>query len=192
MKKVILLTAIICLTASFAYAQAGYGGRGHGGGQGNEMGCRPDCDMKGMGQFGSQGKGHGNRGSREGMVLRLAEEIGLDDAQIDKIKESITDHKLTMVDARAEAKKAQIKVQSLMRDDDASDVEVMDAIDKASMAKAKIAKLRYTHRNEIHNILTDEQLDKLEELRKTRFEERNEKFGKNDDRPKYRGRRFGN
>ena len=189
MKKLILFTVILSLLASFAYAQPGYGGRGHGNGPGSEFGYRHDCNMKGMGHFGQQGKG--NRGPREGMILRLADEIGLDDAQIDKIKTANFNHQMAMVDARADAQKAQIEVNTLMRDDDASEAMVMGAIDKASKAKANIAKLRYSHREEIQSMLTDEQLDKLDELRKTRFEGRWGRFGDDDDDRPNRGRRFG-
>lgn len=195
MKKVILFTMILSLLASFAYAQQGFGGQGRGFGNGPDMGCRPDCNMKGMGHFGQQGRGKGHFGPKEGMILGMAEELSLTDAQIDKIKTAVNDHQLAMVDARANVQKAQIHLKSLMRDDDASEIEVMDAIDKASMAKAKIAKMRYTHRTEIHGMLTAEQQDKLKELRQTRFEGRNKWFGDDDDddndRP-FWGRRFKN
>jgi len=202
MKKVILFTMILSLIASFAYAQGGIGGRGPGNGQcdgtGPGMSPRPDCNMQGMGNFDPQGKGHDNRGPREGMVLGLAKELSLTDAQIDKIKMIVTNHQLSMVDAHADLQKAQIRVETLMRDDNASDVEVMDAIDKVSMAEAKISKLRYTHRNEIHKILTQDQQDKLKELRQNRFEGRNKWFGDDDDNDddnnihrQFRGRQFG-
>jgi len=195
MKKVILFTMILSLLASFAYAQQGFGGRGHGSGNGPDMGCRPDCNMKGMGHFGQQGKGKSHFGHRQGMILGMAEELSLTDAQIDKIKTTVNDHQLAMVDARANVQKAQIHLKALMRDDDASELDVMDAIDKTSMAKAKIGKMRYAHRTEIHGILTAEQKDKLEELRQTRFEGRNKWFDddddNDDDRP-FRGRRFKN
>ncbi len=190
MKKVILITVALSLLASFAYAQHGFGGRGHGNGNGPDMGCRPECNMKGMGHLGKQGRGKGDRGHREGMILRLADEIGLSESQIDKIKGSITDHQLSMVDAKADAKKAQINVRALMHDDDASEAMVMGAIDKASMAKANIAKLKYAHRNEIHDILNDEQLDKLKEIRQSHTGRFGDGDDNDDDRPN-RGRRFG-
>ena len=189
MKKLILFTVILSLLASFAYAQPGYGGRGQGNGPGPEFGCHPDFNMKGMGHFGQQGKGNRHHGPREGMILRLADEIGLDNAQIDKIKTAIYDHQMAMVDARADAKKAQIEVRTLMHDDDASEAMVMGAIDKASKAKANIAKLQYAQRNEIKDILTEDQQDKLKELRKSRMG----RFGDDDDDDDWpnRGRRFG-
>lgn len=201
MKKVILFTIILGLLASFAYAQAGFGGRGPGHGQcdgtGPGMGNRLDCNMQGMGHFGPQGKGMRDSGPREGMILGMAKELNLTDVQIDKIKMAVTNNQMAMVDAKAELEKAQIHLRTLMRDDNASEVQVMDAIDKASMAKAKIAKLRYSHRTEVHGILTDVQRDKLEELRQTRFEGRNKWFGDDDDNDddndnnrQFRGRQF--
>jgi len=80
-----------------------------------------------------------------------------------------------MVDYRAAVQKANIKLRSLKRDENASEAAVMTAIDEASRLKADMQKAQYRHRNQVQDILTDEQKDKLKELREDRREDGSKK-----------------
>ena len=62
---------------------------------------------------------------------------------------------------------------------------------RAAKAKADIAKQRFLDRKQCMSVLTADQLDKLEQLRDDWRQEKRQ--GRNDeDRPKFRGRNFGN
>ena len=180
MKKTVILGMVLALLASSAWAQ--FDGRGWG------QGDRPMPQGQRQQGFGPHhGQGF-HQGQEFGGALLFADEIGLTDAQRDKIETLMIEHRLAMVDIKAEARKAQIKVKAIMRDVDAPESDVMRAIDGAARAKSEIAKAKYAHRKQCREILTPEQQDKLDELRlerrKMRFEDRPGK-----DSP--RGRRSG-
>lgn len=158
-------------------------GMGHGMGQMHGMQCGPgmrgSCGMRGGRQGmrgGQQGmRGMGRRGNMAGlMLMRNAEKIGLTDQQIEQLKTMQEAHRLDMIDARASLEKAEVRVQSLMRDENAKDQEVLRAIDEVSQARAQIAKKRYLNREECMSLLTAEQQNKLKELREDRQDNRRE------------------
>ncbi|MEA2031366.1 MAG: Spy/CpxP family protein refolding chaperone [candidate division Zixibacteria bacterium] len=181
-KTTVVLSMMLALLASSAWAQF----------DGPRQGRRGDRPMQPMQQehhrmHQGQGfhQGHGMAG-----VLLFADEIELTDTQQDKIKAIRSEHSLEIVDLKAEAKKSHIIVRTLMRNSDASEGKVMKAIEDASRAKAEIAKARYAHQKQCREILTQEQQDKLEELRLERRKMHFENKGK-PGMGSSRGRRFG-
>lgn len=122
--------------------------------------------QSGHGQMGLGMKGHGMKGDRMGHLLKMAEELDLTDAQIDQIKKIRTDFQLRMVDARAELQKAQIGLNSLKHDAEASQLSVFAAIDNLSEKQAEMNKMQYAHRQEIHAVLTPEQQERAKALKK--------------------------
>lgn len=149
----------------------GYGQRG---GQG----------MRGHGQRGSQGFNgrHGNFGQRMFPLLRHAEMLDLTDKQIDKIKEMKYQFNLERIDQKAAIEKAQLKLNKMKRDE-VSESKVFAAIDGASELRAEMKKMQYKHHAEIKNLLTDEQKEKMKELRNGSFVKKGKnngmkKFGK--------------
>jgi len=111
------------------------------------------------------------------MLLAVADEINLTSDQKDRLEKMMVDFKLEKVDQEAKIKKAEIKLRSLMRDEDANDSEVMTAIDEVARLKAELQKMRYRHHKEIRGILTPEQREKLKELRQEKHQMMRERHG---------------
>ncbi len=169
MKKTISFTLALLLVAGTALAQPGMGPRAQQAPKAPKAFCNMDCDYGGHGM--RHGRGHGMRGMGP---MELADDIGLSDEQIDRMQEMRLDHRMQMIENRAAIQKARLQVQSLMRDDDAPEQEVMRAIDELSRVQADAKKTAYRHRQDMTNVLTADQLTKLEELRKERREDRQE------------------
>jgi len=156
----------------------------------------PACDGSGPGPMGmGQGMGpgagqgmracapgHGKVGRFDGRaiqgLLRNAEEIGLTEAQQNDLKKMAETFQLDRIDREAELDKAEVKLRGLMADDAAGESQVMAQIDQVSKLKADLQKMRYQHRTQVQNLLTEEQKTKLEELRKER---RQDRFDDDDD-----------
>jgi len=156
MRKTITTTlAILMLMASVAIAQSGPRSSGL-------------CSGDGPHGFGH----HGMMGQRGDMLLQAADKIGLSEEQIEKIQNLQIAHSLAMVDKKAELEKAQIKLRVLRRDNESLD-KVNVAIDNFNRLKAGIQKTKYAHQQEVHGLLTEEQLDKLKEFRQSHMGKRN-------------------
>lgn len=125
----------------------------------------------GMGHPGpdGDGPGHGRRGGGLQHLLAMGDEIGLTDQQRDQLKQLQLDHKIETIDRRAELKKAQVRLRALMREENADGGEVERAIDEVAGLRADLQKARYAHRKQIHAVLTEEQIDKIKELRQGHF-----------------------
>jgi len=152
-RNTLIVLALLTLLAAAVIAQPGKGRMGMRGGN--------DCMM--------ESRGHGKQGMRgemTGRMLRMADEIGLSDEQVDKIKDANTAYRLDMVDKKAALKKAQIVLRDMMRDD-ADQGKVSSQIDNVAKLKSEIQKARYSHKQEVQSMLSEEQLDKLKELRKS-------------------------
>lgn len=173
-KATLILVVLVSMLALTAAAQRGQG-----------SGPQAQCDMSGPhfqnrvncdghgggpGRFGGPG-GHPGMGPRHDggfMLMRFADELELTDAQKDQLKELRTNFQMERIDQQAEMKKARLTLQNLRTDDNASEREVFAAIDKLSDLRASMQKMAYTHHQQMKDILTEEQQDKLEELRKDR------------------------
>ncbi len=155
-------------------------GMGHGGGMGQMHGMRggqgmAGCMGGGMGSGMGMGmRGIGGRDMAGAMLLRNADKLGLTDQQVDQLKTMREAHRLDMVDAHAAVEKAQIRLQSLMRDDSSNEQDVLRAIEEDAQARAEIAKKRYLNRQECMSLLTSDQQAKLKELRQDRMQDRQE------------------
>jgi len=106
-----------------------------------------------------------------GMILKAADEIKLTEDQKGKLQQMAVVFELEKVDRHASVKKAEIKLRALMKDEKADENNVMNAIDEVARLKADLHKMLYRRHREIRNLLTDEQLNKLKELRKERKKE---------------------
>jgi Spy/CpxP family protein refolding chaperone len=150
MKRSALIVAVaVLLTASLAYAGPGrHGQMGPGKGEG------------------MMGPGMGMDGDfvRPGMILRWADEIGLDDNQKAKLDKLAQEHGTARIEKKAELEKAQLKLRH-MRMNDAPENEVLAMMDMIGALKTEIRKMGYSHRQALKKVLTDEQLGKIKELR---------------------------
>ena len=88
---------------------------------------------------------------------------------MEELETMMVEFKLAKVDQQAKVEKAEIRLRALKHDKNSNESEVMAAIDETACMKADLHKMRYRHQREIHNLLTDEQIDKLKELRKERM-----------------------
>ena len=171
MKKYTIIAGMaLALMMVGSVANAQMHGRGQGPGSCLTPGMQAECPM-GMGG----GPGHGMRGGKghgdhSGMLLRWADEIGLSDEQISRIKTTQTEFRKQMIDDRAELEKAGVDLAALRRDK-AESGTIIKAIDQVGRLKTELAKKKYLHHEEMKSILTAEQQGKLEELRKQHRDE---------------------
>ena len=193
-KTIIVITAILMALPLSLMAQGGpvCDGTGPGPGGGQGMGMRA-C-MPGQGGPGMPGGGPGRMGGRHdgagiARLLAVADEIGLTDQQKTDLKKMVETFQLDRIDREAALDKAEVKLRGLMMDDKAVESQVLAQIDQVSKLKAEIQKMRYQHRTQVQSILTDDQKAKLQELRKTRMQNR---FDDDDAAPgRGMGRRMG-
>jgi len=158
MKRTLLITAAAMLLLTVgAFAQRG-GDCGHPcGGPG----------MKGHG-MGMQGDGHG---MGPGMLLNMADEIGLSDQQQKDLSAMSEKFGLEKIEKKATLDKAKLKLRTL-RMNDGSESEVLKAMDEVGKMRTEMQKMRYQHRQAVKDLLTEEQVDKLGEMRKDRMGKR--------------------
>lgn len=95
-------------------------------------------------------------------------QLNLTAEQVEKIKNLIYEFRTSQVERKADIEKARINLRHLKSDKSAPVQSIMDAIDKLSQSQAEAEKARYRFQIDIHSNLTEEQLKKLEKLRKTR------------------------
>lgn len=143
MKRILIFAAVsILLFSGLTFAQRGKGG-GFGMGTGDGI-----C---------------GGRGPGMRMILDHAEDISLTEPQKDKIGQMMDKFALERIDKEAALEKEMVKMKSL-RLNNGTDNEILAQIDKIGALKTDLAKMRFQHREAINDILTKEQLDKLEDI----------------------------
>ncbi len=173
MKKGIITLLALALMAPVAMAQMGQPGSG--GGFGYPMGDGWGAGQRGPGYHGRMncdGPRQGRRGDGIGRLLLVADEIGLTEDQQEQLEQLRVDFQLAQIDRRSELRKAQVQMRTLMRDDEASQPAVNRAIDEIAGLRAGLHKAQYAHRQQMQNLLTDEQVAKLKALRTERFQDR--------------------
>jgi len=154
-RKLFVALLIAALSVSVAVA-------GHHGMKGSKGQCGP---MAPDAPRGNCGPDMGRHSQGAGRLLQLADKLELSDKQIAEIKTNMEKNGLDRIDRHAELKKAELKLRHL-RMNDASDNEILAAIDKVGDLKTDMKKLQFVHRSEMKSILTEAQQEKLQELRK--------------------------
>jgi Spy/CpxP family protein refolding chaperone len=114
--------------------------------------------------FGPDGDGMNFQG---GMLLRVADKIGLDEGQKEKISSLMQKNGLERIEKRAALDKARLNLRYL-RMNNAPENDVLKAMDEVGRLETEMSKMRYRHRQDIRSILSQDQLDKLNELRQQR------------------------
>ncbi|MBU0985217.1 MAG: Spy/CpxP family protein refolding chaperone [candidate division Zixibacteria bacterium] len=178
MKKTIVLLMVLALAAPASLLAQGYQGKG-------------DCDgtFRGPGPGHGQGMncGHGMRGGmgeRGGMggglaLMRFADDLELTDTQIETLEKLRLDFQNANIDRKAEMQKAALKLRTLKKGD-ASESEVLSQIDVVTRLKGNMAKEMYRHHEAMKSVLTPEQTEKLDTLRKERGKDGSGKGMRND------------
>jgi Spy/CpxP family protein refolding chaperone len=167
MKKTLLITAaaMLLLTAG-AFAQRGSGGGAFCDGHGMSMGMGT-CGGQGMGM----GMHDGGRGMGPAMLLKVADKIGLTDQQKKDLTAMVDKFGTERIEKKAALEKAELKLQTL-RMNNAPDSDILKAMDTVGQLKTDMQKMRYQHRQAVKGLLTDDQVTKLQELRKDRMGKR--------------------
>jgi len=147
MKRLIVFSTIflMLLIATNIHAQR-HAGRGCGVGDGPN-GCCP-------------GRIADENAYRPGILLRMADEIGLDANQKIQIAKMNEEHALLRIDKEAELEKAELRLHHLMNSDGA-EKEVLAAMDKVGALKSDLKKMQYQHRNSVKALLDADQLKRL-------------------------------
>ena len=162
-------TIVVAIAAVMIAATAVHAGK-----RGQRADCTPRHGMQqdyamGMGQ---QGRGmHGKQGGGIHMLLGMADEIGLSEDQVGRLKTMAVEFRKSMIDDRAELQKTQVDFHAMQMDDDKSG-DVLKLMDDIGRMKTELRKTQYLHRQQIEGVLTDDQRTKLEELRKERRSDR--------------------
>jgi len=126
----------------------------------------------GQGRMGAERGGSLRQKGGIGMVLRRAEEFDLTDDQQEKLSNMRTEFELEKVDLLAALSKAKIIFRSVIRNIDAPEQDVMNAIDKLSAAESELRKMRYRHMKQTHAVLDEKQLGSLKAFHKKQKSER--------------------
>ncbi len=162
MRKTLLITAaaMLLLTAG-AFAQRGGGGAFC---DGSGMGMRGGCGM-GMHDGCGIGKHGGGHEMGPAMLLKVADKIDLTDQQKKDLSAMAEKFGTEKIEKRAALEKAELKLRTL-RMNNASDSDILKAMDVVGQLKTDMQKMRYQHRQAVKGILTPEQTTKLIDLRK--------------------------
>ena len=154
-KATVIGLAVALLIPAMSFGQMGHG-QGFCDGIGRPMGRQMGAGMNQNWQPGVQ------------RILVLGDQIGLTDDQRDQLRSMGAGFQLARIDAEAELKKAHLAMKMSMAEPEASETDVFRAIDEVSRLRADMQKLQYQHQTQMRSILTDEQINKLKELRADR------------------------
>lgn len=104
---------------------------------------------------------HGRRYRGEGK-RRRAEMLDLTDEQREKIEQLRYDSRLDLIDLKAALKKRRLELRRMMRDGDASEKALREAVDAVAKARAEVEFLELKTKIDTRSVLTDEQRRKTE------------------------------
>ncbi|HPQ69352.1 MAG TPA: periplasmic heavy metal sensor [bacterium] len=162
--KLLLVSMLTLLTVALiavpAMARQGRGG-GHGGGYGQGMGPGMGPCGQGMGMGPGMGLGFGPFWLDDSAV----KDLGLSDAQIDKLDALHQAKQQDQIDLDAAMRKAHLAFQNTMRADAVSEAAAKKAADQVVAAQSKLMYAQIEYQLAVRNILTAEQFDKLQDLR---------------------------
>ncbi len=116
------------------------------------------------GQKGFHGEDGQGMGDRPGMILQMADKLELSDSQIAEVKKMMQKNGMDRIERKAELQKSQLELRHLKMND-AADGEILSAIERVGKLKTEMRKSRFEHQSKMKSILTDEQTEKLKELR---------------------------
>jgi Spy/CpxP family protein refolding chaperone len=121
------------------------------------------------------GERHCRGGHQEGpggmMLLGCAKKIGLEEAQIDKIKSIHLSSQKNIIKLRADLKIARLELRELMSADSPNKSKVNSKIDDLSELRARIHKIEAGTKIDVMSTLTAEQMERFQEYRMKRMKE---------------------
>ncbi len=115
-------------------------------------------------------------GDRMGMLIEriikngeLAEELGLNEEQVETISNAIYKQKIKEIDLKASLQKAGLNQARLLMADEIDEEAVLAAVDKAGKIKTKLAKLKVEQLIMLKSTLTDDQIDEAKSMMRNRM-----------------------
>ena len=135
-------------------------------------------------------------GEGEGMALRMllgdsraAKELGLSEAQITQIRESVSGSAEELKDLNARIEKAALRQAELMKADKLDEEAVMKAVQETGDLRTQIAKIRIKQLIAAHKVLTPEQLAKVRAMMANRVQQVRQRLQEGGrEAPPWRGR----
>lgn len=115
------------------------------------------------------------------------EELNLTEQQQQKMDDLRFQHQKAMIQKNADLKEAKLEMQNMMQKTEVDEKAVLGKQKQISALKAEIAEARLKHRLEMRKVLTPEQREKMNQMRRDRDKSR--KFHRDGERPHLRGKR---
>jgi Spy/CpxP family protein refolding chaperone len=94
----------------------------------------------------------------------IVRELQISDAQISQIEQAFLDHRLKLIDLKAEVERQETRLQPLIEADQVDEAKVSAQIDQLLAARAKLEKANVMMMLSIRKVLTVEQWKKLQEV----------------------------
>jgi Spy/CpxP family protein refolding chaperone len=95
----------------------------------------------------------------------IAKNIGLSDAQVQKIEQIFQENRLKLVDIHANLQREEIKLEPILEAENPDESAVLASIDRIAAARATLEKANAQMAFAIRRVLTPEQWKKLREMR---------------------------
>lgn len=115
------------------------------------------------------------------------EELNLTEQQQQKMDDLRFQHQKAMIQKNADLKEAKLEMRNMMQKTEVDEKAVLGKQKQISALKAEIAEARLKHRLEMRKVLTPEQREKMNKMRRDRDKFR--KFHRDGERPRLRGKR---
>jgi len=98
----------------------------------------------------------------------IVQEIGLSQQQVKQIEDTFYDHRLKLIDLKANVEREETRLQPLMEADTVNEAQIGPQIDKVLAARTALEKANVMMMLSIRKVLTVDQWKKLESLRNQR------------------------
>jgi len=145
------------LAGGWAVAQGPGDGRGMGSGPGMGFGDRQPPMERAFRFEGERGQFWNNP--------RIVEKLKLTDDQRKAMDGILQDHRVTLIDLRANVEKAEVEMQPLMSADEPNETAILAQIDKIAQARAELEKANARFLLAIRSKLTPEQWKQVQAFR---------------------------
>ena len=128
----------------------------------------PPGPMAGHAMGGPMHMGMGGPGGKWWKNSQLVQKLGLSDAQVQQIEKIFQDHRLQLIDLRANLEKQETLLQPLVEADRPDDAQVSAQIDKVAQARASLEKSNALMLLGIRRVLTPDQWKALQAAHQNR------------------------
>ncbi len=116
-------------------------------------------------------QGKGKRGGLQ-RVNMMKSELNLTDEQYDQIKTLTVEREKKAIDLRSQTELLQLELEEIMTADKPSKSAALKKVEQIGVVRTELQKLRVGYRIDLKNVLTPEQIEKMQELRLERRKDR--------------------